>query len=74
LTEEPDVPLSSITQFNKPAVREMKGSVHCPLCTHTVPATIIANSRGTRVMPGQKCPRCSSSLDAGYVLRIDRAA
>jgi len=54
--------------------KEAKGSVYCPLCTHTVDAIITYSSRNAIVTPGQKCPRCSSSLDAGYVLRIDRAA
>jgi hypothetical protein len=68
------VPQSNVTQISKSAVREVKGAVHCPLCTHTVPANVLVSARGTRVVPGQKCPRCSSSLDAGYVLRVDRAA
>ena len=68
------MPLTNVTQINKPAVRELKGAVHCPLCTHTVPANVIHTPRATKVVPGQKCPRCSSSLDAGYVLRVDRAA
>lgn len=52
----------------------IKGMVYCPLCTHTVPAILAAGPRGSRVKPGQKCPRCSSSLDAGVVIRVDRAA
>jgi hypothetical protein len=51
-----------------------KGFVYCPLCTHTVEADIHSAGRIVRVKPGQKCPRCSSSLDAGYVMRFDRAA
>lgn len=58
----------------KPQSREYKGSVYCPLCTHTVPATILVAGRSAKVQPGQKCARCSSSLDAGYVLRLERAA
>ena len=53
---------------------EYPASVHCPICTHTVHATVLAQGRSLRVKPGQKCPRCSSSLDAAYVLRFDRAA
>ena len=55
-------------------VKHAKGSVYCPLCTHTVDATITYGPRSARVTPGPKCGRCSSSLDAAYVLRIDRAA
>jgi predicted nucleic acid-binding Zn ribbon protein len=53
---------------------ESSASVHCPICTHTVPATVLAQGKIVRVKPGQKCPRCSSALDAAYVLRFDRAA
>ena len=53
---------------------EYSGSVHCPICTHTVHAVVQAHGRSVRVKPGQKCARCASALDAGYVLRFDRAA
>jgi hypothetical protein len=53
---------------------EARGSVHCPLCTHSVPATVLLTVRGAKVAPGQKCPRCNSSLDAGYVLHLQHAA
>ncbi len=53
---------------------EVKGAVYCPLCTHTVDANVTKTAKGTRVVAGQRCPRCSSSLDAGYVIRADRAA
>lgn len=53
---------------------EWKGGVYCPLCTHTVEANVTKTARGTKVVPGQRCGRCSSSLDAGYVIRVDRAA
>jgi uncharacterized protein (UPF0212 family) len=62
------------TAMNKPNGREYKGSVYCPLCTHTVQATVLHAGRSVKVTPGQKCPRCQSSLDAGYVVRLDRAA
>ncbi len=50
------------------------GAVHCPICTHTVEAMVVSTRRRSFVQPGQKCPRCSSSLDAAYVLSYDRAA
>lgn len=53
---------------------EFKGAVYCPLCTHTVEGKVVAGPKGPRVVPGQKCPRCSSPLDAGYVIRVERAA
>ena len=56
------------------AARIEKGLVHCLICTRTVEAEVISNGRQTRVRPGQKCPRCASSLDPAYVVSFDRAA
>ncbi len=46
--------------------------VYCPMCTHTVDAQIqrhiVRSARRFMVRPGQKCPHCSGSLDAGYIL------
>lgn len=53
---------------------ESKGFVHCPICTHTVEAQVVSTGRHWIAKPGQKCPRCSSTLDAAYVLRMERAA
>ena len=53
---------------------EAHGAVYCPLCTHTVHARITFGQKSAMVTPGQRCSRCSSSLDAGYVIHIDRAA
>lgn len=52
----------------------LKARIHCPMCTRTieglaVPEIRLGRSR-LRVMPGQKCSRCSASLDAGYVLEL----
>lgn len=62
------------TLISKPATTEVPGSVHCPMCTHTVEAAVLAERRTARVKPGQKCPRCASTLDAAYVIRLSRAA
>lgn len=51
-----------------------QGAVYCPLCTHTVQADVTYTPRSAHVTPGQRCPRCSSSLDAGYVIHVNRAA
>jgi transposase-like protein len=67
------MPTVTMERKSQPA-KEAKGSVYCPLCTHTVDAMITYSPRSARVNPGQKCARCSSSLDAGYVLRVQRAA
>lgn len=51
-----------------------KGFVYCPICTHTVEAIVVSNRKMAKVKPGQKCSRCSASLDPGYIMRFDRAA
>ena len=51
-----------------------RGAVHCPICTHTVDADVVQKGRLTFVKPGQKCPRCNSTLDAGYIIGFGRAA
>jgi uncharacterized Zn finger protein (UPF0148 family) len=53
---------------------ESKGFVYCPICTHTVEGAVVSNRKGAKVKAGQKCSRCSASLDAGYIMRIERAA
>ena len=50
------------------------GKVYCPMCTHTVDAEIEHRVRRSSVRPGQKCPRCLASLDAGYILPVSEAA
>jgi hypothetical protein len=42
--------------------------VHCPSCTHNVPANIEIVQKRVRVIAGQRCPRCHSALDAAVVL------
>jgi hypothetical protein len=32
------------------------------------------DSKRTHVKRGQRCPRCSGSLDAGYIMYLQRAA
>ena len=62
---------------NNPAVAKPHqdlGHAYCPICTHTVQVNITFAGKHARVTPGQKCPRCNSSIDAGYVIRMDRAA
>ena len=48
--------------------------VYCPMCTHTVQAVVIPAGKRLKVAPGQKCSRCGSQLDAGYVMKRERAA
>jgi hypothetical protein len=58
------------------AAKTQPGKVYCPICTHTVDAEIQFPPQHRRaiVKPGQKCPRCSGSLDAGYIFTVGRAA
>jgi hypothetical protein len=51
-----------------------QGKVYCPICTHTVEADIQHEPKHSFVKPGQKCPRCSGSLDAGYIFPVRHAA
>jgi transposase-like protein len=51
-----------------------KGQVHCPICTHTVPAEVEAKGKYPRVLKGQKCARCGSSLDVAVIVQIPEAA
>jgi transposase-like protein len=51
-----------------------KGQVHCPICTHTVPADIDMKGKYVRVSPGQVCPRCKSSLNVAVVIQVPEAA
>jgi hypothetical protein len=52
----------------------LKARVYCPICTHTVDAEVVASERGwqgkMKVAEGQRCRRCSASLDAAYVLDV----
>jgi hypothetical protein len=68
--------MASTTVLNNPSTRtyEAKGPVYCPICTHTVEVMVTHSGKHALVTPGQKCPRCSGPIDAGYVIRVDRAA
>lgn len=65
--------MTTQTQPQAPLL-EIKAFVYCPICTHTVEGTVLASRKGAKVKPGQKCSRCSAALDAGYIMRLDRAA
>ena len=54
--------------------KRLPARVYCPICTRAVEAEVVLGRRSAVVRPGQKCPRCSSSLDAGVVLRLQEAA
>jgi hypothetical protein len=54
--------------------RISRGLVHCLICTHTVEADVVPSGRKLYVRAGQKCPRCSSSLDAGRAILYRDAA
>jgi len=50
------------------------GTVHCPICTHSVPADVEYVGKRIKVIAGQKCQRCHSSLDAAALLYLRHAA
>ena len=62
--------------MQKPIVIEAKvtGRVHCPICTHTVPADIGVQGKHIRIVQGQKCGRCQSSLDVALIVQVPQAA
>ena len=59
--------------------KEENAAVYCPACSHVVEARTVAQirrgyRRTYRTVAGQKCSRCSGSLDAAVVLQVDTAA
>ena len=52
----------------------IKGAVHCPICTRTVEAEVDLKGKRAKVAPGQRCPRCNSSLDVAVVVALPEAA
>jgi len=64
-----------LTQAQKVAPQvEAKAFVYCPICTHTVEGVVIHSGRTVKVKAGQKCSRCSASLDPAFILRVAQAA
>lgn len=55
---------------NNLPVEELPGRVHCYMCTHKVEAMVLKQGTARKTSPGQRCPRCSGSLDSGYVLEV----
>ena len=62
------------TQSKVPERKTARGQVHCPMCTHSVSGEVEYTPRWMKVVPGQKCERCGSSLDVGAVLYLRNAA
>jgi uncharacterized protein (UPF0212 family) len=50
------------------------GVLYCPICTRYVDGQVIRGGKKAVVAPGQKCPRCASSLDAAMVVKFPQAA
>ena len=55
-------------------IRTTQAKVYCPICTHTVDVTVRTDGKRAKVIAGQRCPRCSGSIDAGIVMHIPQAA
>jgi hypothetical protein len=69
------VPSSEVKGMKAMVERQIDGQALCPICTHTVPAHVdMVKGKFPRVAPGQKCPRCSASLDVAVVVRVPEAA
>lgn len=73
--------MAAVKQMVSPKAVKAPASalVYCPICTHHVHAnvTMVTNAAGRKVpkvIPGQKCERCASPVDAAYVVRMDLAA
>lgn len=64
----------SVLEKNEKKKTLSTARVYCALCTRTVEASVAAEPNlvyrkaSLRVIAGQKCPRCSASLDAAFVL------
>jgi len=54
--------------------RIARAQIYCPICTHTVEAEAGLAGKKPVVVPGQKCSRCASALDAGLVIQFRQAA
>ena len=65
---------SDAARFTGPAQFTRKDIVYCPMCTHTVEGDVVLKGKRMVVAEGQRCLHCHSSLDAGYVMRTERAA
>jgi hypothetical protein len=52
----------------------LKARVHCFICSHMVGAELELQGNRVRLVRGQKCPRCSSPLDAAKVVDVEEAA
>jgi hypothetical protein len=61
-------------QMKSPVAKIAAGKVHCPMCTHSVPGNVAYTPRHMKVVPGQKCERCGTSLDVAVVLYLRNAA
>lgn len=56
------------------AENRVVGVLYCPICTRYVDGEITRVGKKVIAVAGQKCPRCSSSLDAATVVKIPQAA
>jgi hypothetical protein len=68
MTEE----MEELMQTN--LVNTARALVYCPICTHTVEADAGMAGKKPLVVPGQKCARCASALDAALVVQFRQAA
>ncbi len=55
-------------------IEEVNGKAYCYMCTHVVDARVLVAGRYVETKPGQRCPRCQASLNAGSVMEAAKAA
>ena len=55
-------------------IQEVEGKAYCYMCTHIVEAVIQVAGPRVQTKPGQNCPRCKASLNAGSVMEMAKAA
>jgi hypothetical protein len=57
-----------------PPKPEVLAILYCPICTRYVDGRVTAAGKKLHAAPGQKCPRCSTTLDAAVVVQTRQAA
>lgn len=60
------------TALKEAKPKTLRSKVYCALCARTVEANValitrLVGKRQFAVLPGQKCPRCATTLDAAFV-------
>ena len=62
------------TMEERKAVAGQLAVLYCPICTRYVDGLVRQEGKRIQPVPGQRCPRCVSSLDAAAFVQLRRAA